>query len=69
MRKIEEEFKEKLFALLREYDVEMSVEESTRGYYTEVDGIGFFAYEKYDADGNPLGRHINFGLGTRVDGK
>lgn len=64
----QEEFKQRLLALLREYDVEMSVEESSRGYYTVAEGINFFSYAKYE-DGEIVAESIDFTLGTWENGK
>lgn len=47
----QEEFKQKLFALLREYDVTMCVED---------DWVDFFSYTKWGEDGNVVGESINF---------
>lgn len=63
-----EEFKAKLLALLREYEVEMSVEESYSGYSTVVGGISFYAFPKWDADGEKVVDEIDFQLGSVVGG-
>ena len=47
----QEEFKQRLFALLREYDVTMSVED---------DQIDFFSYTEWDENGNVVWESINF---------
>ncbi len=47
----QEEFKQKLFALLREYDVTMTAED---------DQIDFFSYTKWDENGNVVWESINF---------
>jgi len=66
---INKEFKDKLFALLREYDVEMHVEEDTSGYATVVEGINFFSYTKYGSDGEIERESIDFTIGAWEDGK
>ena len=65
----QEEFKEKLFALLREYDVEMKVEEGYSGYSTTVEGISFWSETKWDKDGEQVREMIDFTLGALEDGK
>ena len=65
----QEQFKEELFALLRKYDVEVSVIESINGYSPSVDGINFWSYTKYDEDGNEVEEQIDLNLGTFIDGK
>jgi hypothetical protein len=47
----QEEFKQRLFALLREYNVTMSVED---------DQIDFFSYTEWDENGNVVWESINF---------
>ena len=69
MNQREQEFQDKLFALLREYNVEMRVEESTNGYYTAAYGINFFAYTTYDREGNEIEPAIDITLGTCENGK
>ncbi len=69
MNKATREFKAKLFALLREYDVEMQVEENTSGYSSEATGVNFFAYTQYDDDGKVKRETIDFTIGTWEDGK
>jgi hypothetical protein len=63
-----EEFKQKLFALLREYEVEMQVEERFCGY-TIIDGISFCASPKWDKEGEQTHEEIDLMLGTWEDGK
>lgn len=41
----QEEFKMKLDALLKEYDVTMTVEEICHGYHWSADGINFYSYK------------------------
>lgn len=65
----QEEFKSKLFALLREYNVEMSVREDFQRWDTQVVGIEFYANPTWDADGNTTEEGINFTVGTWEDGK
>lgn len=69
LRVREQQFKEELFALLRKYDVEITVTESTKSYFTYVDGISFWSYAKYDADGNKIEDEIDLQFGTFIDGK
>ena len=69
MNQREQEFQDKLFALLREYNVEMTVEESVKGYYTSVDGINFHGYQTYDREGNEIEPAIDITLGTWENGK
>jgi hypothetical protein len=47
----QEEFKQRMFALLREYNVTMSVED---------DQINFFSYTEWDENGNLVRESINF---------
>jgi hypothetical protein len=47
----QEEFKQRLFALLREYNVTMTVED---------DQIDFFSYTEWDENGNVVRESINF---------
>jgi hypothetical protein len=47
----QEEFKQKLFALLREHNVTMSIED---------DWIDFFSYAEWDEDGNVVRESIYF---------
>ena len=68
-KEISKEFKDKLFALLREYDVEMSVEEDTSGYQSVVTGINFFSYTKYRGDGTIERESVDFTIGAWEDGK
>lgn len=64
------EFKGKLFALLREYDVEMQVEEESSGYSSMATGVNFFSYAEYDRENGDLIREsIDFTVGTWEDGK
>ena len=65
----QEQFKEELFALLRKYDVQVSVIESIKDYSTYVDGINFWSYTKYDEDGNEIEEQIDLNLGAFIDGK
>lgn len=65
----QEEFKQKLFALLREYDVEMRAEEGWCGYATTVDGISFWGDAKYDVNGEVIQETIDFMVGVWEDGK
>ena len=57
-----EEFKQKLFALLREYDVEMYADED----------ISFWSDAKWDENGDAIEdwrEPIDFTVGVREDGK
>jgi hypothetical protein len=65
----QEQFKNKLFALLREYDVEMQVEEKTMHWECYADGISFYSCGRYDADGDCLVDGIDFKLGNYTNGK
>lgn len=47
----QEEFKQRLFALLREYNVTMTAED---------DQIDFFSYTEWDENGNVVRESINF---------
>lgn len=62
----QEEFKDELFALLKKYDVEMSVQTDSHGF---ADGINFWAYTKYDDRGEVLHDSIDLILGTWENGK
>ena len=64
-----EEFRTKFHALLREYDVEMSVVEETKGYYTQVVGVNFFSYTKYGTDGEIVAESIDYTTGTWENGR
>ena len=63
----QEEFKNKLFALLREYNVEMEVE-MEGDYYNTVVGINFFAPTVLDKDCNEIHACINFTTKPCCDG-
>ena len=65
----QEEFKNKLLALLHEYDVEMQVEEKTRHWECYADGISFYSCGKYDTDGNLIEAGIDFKLGNYTSGR
>lgn len=62
----EEEFKQELFALLRKYDVEMTVVERTYGYNTVAEGINCWSYAKYDSEGNITAPAIDIQFGTSI---
>ena len=59
MNKTEQEFKEKLDALLREYAVDISVEEEDKGYLSQIKGIKCWAYTTFDDEGNVVRESIN----------
>ena len=59
MTPISEEFQEKLFALLREYDVEMSVAESHHGFASSVDGVAFYSMPKWNEAGDMVTEEID----------
>lgn len=40
----QEEFKQKLDNLLKEYEVTVDVVQTIRNYYNDVDGINFYSY-------------------------
>ena len=65
----QEEFEDKLFALLREYDVEMEVATTIVGYTEVVNGINFFSYPVYDENGDKIHDMIDLTIGTWEDGK
>ena len=66
----QEEFKNKLFALLREYDVTMEVEITTRNWETRVDGIRFSGgHISYNEKTWAPQEEINFNVGNYEDGK
>jgi hypothetical protein len=65
----QEEFKNKLFSLLREYNVEMQVEEEYKGYCSNPNGISFFAYGVYDENSDKIDEGIDFKVGNYVNGK
>jgi hypothetical protein len=72
MNKTEQEFKAKFFTLLREYNVEMKVEEETSyctGYQSMATGVNFFAYEQYDENHDPMGKSINITIGRWENGQ
>lgn len=63
------EFKNKLFALLREYDVEMRVEEENIGYSSIPDGISFYSIPVWDENHNQIHPAIDFKVGNYENGK
>jgi len=65
----QEEFKNKLLALLHEYDVEMQVEENTKHYQSYADGVGFYSCAKYDKNGNEIEGTIDFKLDNYTSGR
>lgn len=69
MTERQKQFKEELFALLRKYKVEMSVEEETRGYETYATGVNFFSYTQWDEAGNIIGDSIDFKVGRWENGE
>jgi hypothetical protein len=62
------EFRDRLFALLREYNVEMEIIEDTSGYYTECTGVNFFSYDEYDDNGDMIRSGVNLNIGRWEDG-
>jgi hypothetical protein len=65
----QEEFKNKLFALLREYNVEMEVHEHNNGYSSIADGISFYSYSVWDESYNQIHPAIDFKVGNYENGK
>ena len=65
----QEEFKNKLFALLREYNVEMQVEEDNKGYGSIPDGVSFFSPSVWDENFNQIHPVIDFKVGNYENGK
>jgi hypothetical protein len=64
------EFKNKLFALLREYDVTMEVEVSYRNWETSVDGIHFSGgHISHDEKTWEMHQEIDFNVGNYENGK
>ena len=59
MNQTEKEFKEKLDALLREYSVDIRVEEDHKGDASYIKGINCWSYTRYDDDGNVICESIN----------
>lgn len=66
---LEQEFKSKLFALLREYNVTMEVVERSVDWATVVDGVNFYASPTWDKDGNVIAPGIDLTIGKYEDGK
>ena len=64
MNQVTQEFRDKLFALMREYGVEMEVVEGTSGYYTECTGVNFFSYTVYGDDHEVVRESVELTLGT-----
>ena len=63
----QEEFKDRLFSLLREYNVEMEEMEVVTtivGYTEVVDGINFFSNPVYDDNGVKIHDMIDLTIGT-----
>lgn len=50
MNETTKEFRDKLFALCREYGVEMEVVENTSGWNPYVEGVNFFSYTVFGDD-------------------
>jgi len=65
----QEEFRQRLFSLLCEYNVTMSIVEETVGHSSRVDGINFFAYQQYDDNGNVSVDSIDLTVGCYEDGR
>jgi hypothetical protein len=63
----QDEFKNKLYALLREYNITVEVQERYVGYAYLVDGINFYAPPEYNADCNLIHNGIDFNLGNYSD--
>jgi hypothetical protein len=64
----QEEFKQKFFALLREYNVTMEVVEEFCGYNTYASGVEFFSYTEWDENGDVKHESIDFKVGRSVNG-
>lgn len=64
-----EEFKQKLFALFREYDVEMEAIEGYCGYSTVIEGVSFYASPQWGADGEKIHDGVDLELGAWENGK
>lgn len=64
-----DEFKDKLFALLREYDVEMEVVEEVSGYNTYATGVNFWSFSKFDDNGRLVADSVDVTVGTWENGK
>lgn len=54
-----EEFKQRLFALMKEFGVVMTVRETTKHYSTYADGVEFYSYD----------HGVNLVIGNYEDGK
>jgi hypothetical protein len=65
----QEAFKQELFALLRKYDVEMQVEEETRGYSSQVLGVSFYSPSKWNSDCELVQECIDFQIGSWENGE
>jgi len=62
----QEQFKAEMAALLKKYNVEISVEESDCFWEgATATGIEFWSYAQYDGDGNMTADKIDFTVGTR----
>lgn len=65
----QEEFKNKLFALLREYDVTMDVNISHRNFETSVNGIHFSGGRtSYNEKTHEARQEIDFDVDNSEDG-
>lgn len=62
----QEQFKAEMAALLKKYNVEISVVESDSFWEgATATGIEFWSYTKCDGDGNMTADKIDFKVGTR----
>lgn len=63
MNNISKQFQDELKALLKKYDAEIELEETSRGYCSSNYTIKVWAYSKYDNDGNMIQDTIDLDLG------
>lgn len=67
LNQTEKEFLNELKELLKQYDAEIELEETARGWDQEC-SINFFGPAKYDGEGNQIRESININV-TYLDGK
>ena len=63
MNATEQAFKTEFLALLKKYDVEVSVIESSHGH---PESISFFAYTKWDTEGKVIQECINLDMSRLI---
>jgi len=69
MNDISKEFLGELKSLLKKYDAEIGLEETSRGWDSCQYEMQVWAYAKWDDSGNMIRDNIDIGLGTYIDGR